>query len=235
MKHLLLFTEWILVFRRVSMPKGHFDIKLLDSRDLTDEDFHRAQKDGSIDDLLDNLEVKEHYSNSNQITHLVPGWLYYHAFGISPGIGETAASGNLFHYVMLCTDTEEPTYDMSEWNPDLYVWAIRPLGDVADAEIKRPASAIRGHQLTVEPNSTGRRSITDVHKYLWTPNQCVSNEIRTVKICSTNEGSDYWYYYDEINLMTQFRIKDSNGNPQTIAKTANEVLLIQWTLTMKSI
>jgi hypothetical protein len=218
--------------------KGHYNVKLLSAGGFSDEDFHAAIKNGTIDDMLDSLDVLEEYDHDNQLLHLLSGSLFYRIFNApAPSSGHVVSDGNMLHYVCLCTDTEEPTYSISEWWNDLIYGGgvIAPNGNSADTDVKRPSSAARTHQVVVEPNASGLRAVYDVQRWLWTPSQGNSSSIRTLKLCATNDNTDVWYYLDEVINMSQTRLKDSNGNPVTLTKTSSEVLLVQWTLTMKSI
>jgi hypothetical protein len=101
--------------------------------------------------------------------------------------------------------------------------------------VKTPSTAIRGHKLTVEEDASGLRAAHDVQTWLWLPTAIVSSTISEFKITATDDVSDGWYVYDECRTTVRTRLKDENGVGQTIAKTTNEVILAQWTLTMKII
>lgn len=216
--------------------KGHYNIKLLNAQGLSDEDFHNAQKNGTIEELLANLEIIKEFDHSNQLSHHIAGNVFWRLFGApNPSAGVTIQDGNYFHYMGFGNSAAEYDYTFSEYSGDLYNLFIRPNGNVADADIKRTSAAIRTHQVLVEPDATGLRAVYDVHRFLWTPGQVNSSEIREVKWASTDDQGDGWYWNDECRTTSRTRIKDSNGNPYTITKTSSEVILVQWTLTMKSI
>ena len=87
------------------MPKGHLNIKLLDANGLTDEDFHTAEKDGSLDELLASLDVVREFDHSNQLTQHIAGGLFQHIFG-APTVSTTYGpqSGVFFCYAGFSTD-----------------------------------------------------------------------------------------------------------------------------------
>jgi hypothetical protein len=214
--------------------KGHYNVQLLNARGLSDRDFNIAQKDGTIDELLDGLEIIEEYDHDNQLSHYMAGELFYRLFG-APTVGADIQDGNIFHYMGFGTDPAEYDYSFTEYNLYMLDMFVSPNGDSADSDIKRTSAAVRTHQVIVEEDATGLRAAHDIQRYLWTPSQANSTDIREIKFASTNSASDVWYYADECRTIARTRIKDANGNPQTIAKTSNEVILVQWTITMKSI
>jgi hypothetical protein len=218
------------------MPKGHINLKVLNCKGLKDEDFEAAQKDGTIDNLLGSLEVMQEFDHDNQLSHHLAGNLFWRIFGApNPTSGVTVADGNMLHYIGFGTSSTEYDYSFDEWNGDIWQLVITPLGDTLQADFKNMSGAIRTHRVVVEEDATGLRAARDIHRWLWFPTHCVSNAIREFKVLSTDDTSDTWYYYDEVRTLSRVRIKDENGVPQTIAKTTNEVLLLEWTLTMKII
>lgn len=214
--------------------QGHYNIKLMNSRGLSDEDFNRAQKSGTIDELLDSLDVVKEFDQKNQLTHYMAGTLFNQIFG-APSVASRIQTGNFFHYIGFGNDTGEYDYSYNDYNNYMLSLFVSPNGNAVDVDVKRTSAAIRTHQVIVEPNSSGLRAAYDVHRFLWTPSQVISSEIREVKFASTQDQSDGWYYSDECRTISRIRIKDANGNPQTIAKTADEVILVQWTFIIKSL
>lgn len=217
------------------MPKGHINLKLLDAGGRGDKDFITAQKDGTLDELLEKLTVLEEYDHSNQISHYVAGQLFYEIFG-APGISSNIQTGNSFHYVGFGNSATEYDYSFTEYIENLASGMVPyTVVNVTDFNCKRMSTGIREHKLTVEPSATGLRAAHDAHTWLWLPTAIISDAIREFKITATDDQGDGWYVYDECRTTVRTRIKDANGVPQTISKTTNEVLLLQWTITMKII
>jgi hypothetical protein len=217
------------------MPKGHINVKLLDAGGLGDADFIAAQRNGTLDELLESLSVKREFDHSNQLSYAVSGHLFHQIFG-APDIGHDIQNGNLFHYVGFGNSTTEYDYTFTEYTANMWQ-AFEPYiyNGTAYFEVKTPSTAIRGHKLTVEEDASGLRAAHDVQTWLWLPTAIVSNTISEFKITATDGEGDGWYVNDGCRTTVRTRLKDENGVGQTIAKTTNEVILAQWTLTMKII
>lgn len=218
------------------MPKGHVNIKLLNARGLGDEDFIAAEKDGTLEELLQSLDVVKEFDHSNQISHAVAGHFFHQVFG-APDIGYNIADGNTFRYVGFGNSTTEYDYSFTEYTGDMWQ-GFEPyqFADVANFNVKQcGGGAVRSHRVVVEEDATGFRAAHDINTWLWLPTAIVSNTISEFRITATDDATDVWYVYDECRTTVRTRLKDANGVPQTIAKTTNEVILAQWTLTMKII
>jgi len=213
--------------------EGHFKISLLNSKGLNDNDFIVAKKNNKVLDLINSLELKENIIHSNLVLQTLPHWFFHSAMGgprlpsgFEYSVYTTSGLGSI---CLLSTDTE-PDYDI----PYTYIYAdVHSVSDSVDTS--------HGGKLFIEDNIANsetnliftRESIFLRNKFLYLPNEAISSNIKSIGVywCSIVDSSTS----HNRGLFARIRLKDSDGNNTTIVKTADEVLLVEYTLTFTSV
>lgn len=208
--------------------QGHFDLYLLNSGRLTDEDFAQARREGHLNSLLEGLPIDEEVHCSNQVTHMFTIALFRKAFGHGFPDGAYPMErgvGVVLHNITLAYDATQPAY--TDWWGGYNTIHNTPYSvNTGNAGKRFIGYDIERHQ-DVDPN--GREGVFTWHRWLYSPSQVVSNQIRTVNVfwCETVRDG-----IEEKGYVARVRLKDAGGNPVTLNKSASQTLLIQYTFTL---
>ncbi len=209
---------------------GHFKISLLNSKGLKDEDFIIAKKNNKIFDLINSLESKKNIAHGNMITQILPAWVFYAAMGglrpPTPYFYEATTAAGLSFICLLSTDSE-PSYDVT------FSTNYSNLHNVTDS-VDTTYGAKRFIEDDISDsdcdlNST-RESLFFRSSFLYLPNEAISSNIKSIGVFWARDADCLPYNYTNWGPFARIRLKDSDGNNTTIVKTADEVLLVEYTL-----
>lgn len=218
--------------------QGHFDLTLMDAGGFKDEDFLRAQEDGTIGQMLDSLKVEQKCVGENQVFDHFAETIFFHLMSgpavSSPyDVGSTAAAylGSL----VVSTYDSEPTYTESE--SYLFVRNVHNVGSSANVTTggKRfIEDDIIDPDIIVDPG--GREAIIIRSKFLYLTTEGNSNNIRSLAIWfDTNADLVPTSASRSFGIAARIRLKDAGDNPTIINKTSSQVLLVEYTFTLFSI
>jgi len=224
------------------MYEGRFDLQLRGAKGLTDRDFEKAQQDGYIMDLLNDLPLEKVLTTKNMIFHWLSVYLHYKLMqGGSPGSPWSKTDGGpeaYFAFVLLMdTDGEPAYYGENAWYYDSYSYqSIHSQPGTVDGSAG--AKRFEEDQISdwaIWEDTGGREAIYFRNRWLYTPTQANSSTIRSLGIYFFSNGDDtYRDYYEAIARGGRVRLKDTGGNPVTLSKNSNQVLLVEYTFSFVS-
>lgn len=211
------------------MILGHFDLTLKSAVGLDDTVFIEAQKNGSLQQLLDGLHTDAEYHTDNLVTDAIVPYTGFLLFGAT-GVGEIVnfnTSSAFFGSVCLLTTDSEPTYmDWDHVNNE-FVSPSNVSGSANTSSGGKVFEEEASEAADIRSDPGGREAVWYRERWLYLPSQAASTNIRSIAVAAvrsaTNTGSDY-----RINRMARVRIKDAGGNPIIVAKTTSQVLLLEY-------
>lgn len=226
------------------MITGHFELTLKNADGLQDEDFHEAQRQGKLQELLDGLRTDATYGTDNLLFDIMVPWLGYWLFGgtvpnpwMSLGL---STSVSLFGGICLLTVDSDPDYQ-SEWNRT----NAGTLGEhVAISNLTSSSNSVSGGKMFVQETSetfdirsdpNSREAIYYRERWLFLPLEAVSANIRSIGVYTSSAAAGAGSSMDYHIRSGRVRIKDSGGNPIIINKANNQVLLVEYKVTFVSI
>lgn len=223
------------------MFQGRLKTTLLDSGPMVDADFDRAIREGRAMELLGELDRRLELDQSNLIfDHFVP-WCYYRCGWSSAGappdpFQEWSGSGaSYFSFIILTTYTSEPSY--TEYNGSVnYYDPIHTMPGTVDSSAG--AKRFVNDQIEAWDLSSaadGREQLTFRNRWLYLPSQAVSSNINSLDIYFNRDCTDVTAYAEDKSRSGRIRFKDSGGNPITINKSSNQVLLLEYNWSMISL
>lgn len=222
------------------MFKGHFDLQLMGAGGLSDADFDAATRERRIMDLLVTLPVHEKVGTDNRIFHRMSSYIFNHLFqggDITDPFDYGGSNAAALAFVSLVSTDGEPPYDGEDW------WRYNNYGydniqSVPDNVGGNPSKRFEEDQITpweVWEDTSGRESIHFRNRWLYLPSEANSSTIRSLGIYFASDGDDtYRGYSDGFAKIGRVRLKDSGGNPVTLSKNVNQVLLIEYTFSLVS-
>lgn len=226
---------------------GAFDIQLKDAKGLTDADFLalKAESPEQYRKLLADLPVLGEYQAQNQVFDNVVAYLFQHSFLTSPGAA-LPYSRTFFESalarIQLMSTSSTPTY--TEFDNDQFIEPRFQAGSTPASDISNSKRFLiddvedelvyKKADLAIF-NGDLQEALYFRSRFVWLPSEGVASDIRSIGIFfSDNHGAagnvGQWY-----GRTARTRITDSGGNPQTINKTVNQVLQIQYTFGLVSI
>jgi len=217
--------------------RGHFDLALMDACGLKDEDFEKARQDGTIEELLAGLPVKRKVRTDNLVHDNFAAYCFNRNMSgpdiTDPfdfvGAGDWSALG----FMSLQTTDDEPGYTDLDYDQSIGIQSAGAPAAAASTGAKRFVDdAILAPEIVVDPN--GREAVISTHKFLWTPLQGVSSNIRSPTVFFDERNSDTVGACRRASI-ARVRLKDSAGNPTILTKNSNEVLLVEYTFTLVSV
>lgn len=222
------------------MFQGHFDLHLKDCRGLTDADFDRAIKEGCIDDVLKDLPLERTVKTDNMIF----SWLAAHLFSRLFQGGDVTnpwdygdSNAAYFAFILLMNSDSEPSYTEQWWRWDSYYQQYMAEQD-GTVDASSAAKRFEEDQISdwiIWQDTDGREAIHFRNRWLYTPSQAISSDIRSLGIYAHTDGDDTWRdYYHFMARSGRVRLKDTGGNPIILSKNTNQVLLVEYTITMVS-
>lgn len=224
------------------MQEGILETTLLDSGSLADADFDLAIKEGRINEMLAGLgEPRLKLRNKNLVfDHWVPYSYYWGGWssaGSPPGpFHQSAGSGHSYlGFICLLNYTSEPTY--TEYSGEEHYWD--PIHTAAGS-VDTSAGAKRFEEDQIEQwviwsDAGGKEKVSFRNRWLYLPNQAVSSVINSLGVFFHDDATSVTSSGREFSRAARIRFKDSGGNPITINKTGNQVLLIEYTFSLISV
>lgn len=234
------------------MLQGHMSLQRFDARGLRKAEIDAGIKAMGLDRFLETVHKNGHWEGKNRILVPFARSLYY-ADGHSTSNGgwlnapdpgnyyNTLITGHLW-CVLLATTSTEPAVTESystQFNngntnyipfPDRCVngyWKRFDSDGPVDVQVYKDA---------------GGRELAKIRQtFMWYPGECTSSQIRSVCVYGgyqhsytvADPGFPTPTYYDyRVTRLARWRVKDAGGVPVTLVKLDQEVLLLQYTLTM---
>lgn len=219
--------------------QGHFDLTLMDAGGFKDEDFLRAQKDGTIGQMLDSLKVEQKCVGKNQVFDHFAETMFIHLMSgpaVSFPFGNGGTNAAYLGSLVLSTYDSDPTYTETE----TYGIFTRTVHNVGSSANGSTAGKRFIEDDIIDPDiitdTGGRESIIIRSKFLYLTTEGNSNNIRSLAIwydtdadLSPTDSSREW------GIAARIRLKDAGDNPTIINKTSSQVLLVEYTFTLTSI
>lgn len=222
--------------------QGRFNISLMGARGLKDQDFDQAVREGRIDDLLKELPVEQQFLNQhNRIMDNMAGYFLDNLFslgncGYPYYTRQDAPPEAALAFITLLTTDGEPTYT-EDWGiegSNSYL----PLHNVYETAGALTGKRFEEDEITpweLWSDTTGRNAIHFRNRFLYTPSQAVSSNIKSVGIFFHEDGDGTGSYWVARARIGRVRIKDAGGNPVTLNKLASQVLLVEYTFSLVAV
>lgn len=205
-----------------------------DINELIAENHHRG--DGSALDaaVAKYMRRKQHCEGNNQLVVPLSGKLYYRTFALANPGGQATADGNYFHAIYLANDSTDPIWSDGQ-TQGFTTWTAMSgqVGSSAKLIINGTSQPKETSVGAAGPDQ--RRYIQVRMKFAWTPSQANVSNILSVKIAGPDTTNEYDAGSQFRNTYMRHRLKDSGGNPDTISKTSDDILIIEWILRVVSI
>lgn len=218
--------------------EGKFNVDLLNARGFCDADFEAARREGVIKQLLSELPLEQRCpANKNRIMDNMAGYQLDFLFSMPAcsdtfNLGGSAAAALAF--ICLLTYDSEPTYTE--------VWSWETSGTnmhnvTGTAATGSAAKRFEEDQITpweIWADTSGREAVYFRNRFLYTPSEGVSSDIRSIGIYHSENGDSTGGYYISQARVGRVRLKDAGGNPIILNKTGNQVLLVEYTFALIS-
>jgi hypothetical protein len=225
---------------------GLFNLSLRDAGGFSDEDFKQASRRGKLEEMLDGLEVQQDGITANTVLNWVAHDLWPYAF-VKHMTSPWSNSGNacgptgdrpfydvgadtcVFDSLVITDDATEPAVDDAQCGfYDYNAGAIRISSGAWKFFLNEDVGTTQ-----VWSDGDGRQAVHYRTRFLFLPSEAVANSIRSINIYAAeghdNSGGAYR------GLVARARLKDAGGTPITISKTANQVLLVDYTFSLVSV
>lgn len=206
---------------------GRFDIYVQDAGDLKDEDFVQAEKEGRLNQLLDEMPVAQEAHGENTLTHMIVVAYFRKLFTGFPNAAYPMERANtsIFHHITVLNWSDEPYFNYwMSYNGYIH----NPSGNVNSSNAGKRFVA-HDIELLCDTDPSGREAVFMRERWLYLPSQVVSNSIRSIGV--------YWSEYindtgnEDRGMVAWVRMKDAGGMPLTLNKSSSQTLLIQYTVT----
>lgn len=212
--------------------RGHFEVELINSGKLRDEDFLLTPR-GELSSLLSSLDVVKRVEGWNQCNDMLAGSILETVLS-GPDIDSpykywTIGTGGL---ASINVENRDPELTYTEWTsiPGYLYEPGYPVG-TGDSGKRFIEDDVLSHAIEAYQNS--REEVWFRSRWLYLPSQIVCGNIKSI-------GYFYGQYASQTSYQSRatygrFRLKDSNGNPITISKSSSQVLLVQMKLIFASV
>jgi len=214
--------------------QGKFDLTLLDADGIKDADFQRAKADGKLDDLLGKLQVAQQaHGISNRLFDNLAGYLLDHVFqgpqAANPYYQNPGVASALAHITLLSTDADTTSYTEQ-------VDSFGTLHNTTDSvDVVAAGKRFIIDEVSpyvVHPDPAGREQLIFRSRWLYLPSEAISAAIKSIGL---------YYATDAIltgnisrSRIGRVRLKDNLGTPITLAKTASQSLLVEYSYSLLS-
>lgn len=221
------------------MISGHFDLELINAKGLVDRDFDRAVQGGYINDLLGDLPLNRKVSSNNRVFDNMAGHYLDKLFSMpdcaDPYYWSAAAGYTAFTFITLLSTDGEPTYT-EDWMDTGYVSIHNAVGTVDDATAGKKFITDQITPYSLWEDTGGREAIHFRNRWLYTTTQANSSVIRSIGIFFSADVSMTWSSSSSYRIarIGRVKLKDSGGNPVTLSKNSNQVLLVEYTYSLVS-
>jgi hypothetical protein len=220
------------------MLQGQMNLQRFDARGLTKEEVQAGIDALGLDRFLQEIHKNGHWEGKNRILTNLARCLYYSGGNTtsnggwlnapSPGsaLGNSTNPGLAF--ITLHTTSTEPvvteSYSTGGYN------AQPP--DTINPEKRFDTDGIVDVELFKDP--TGKESAIIRQKFMWLPGEATSSSIRSIAVYGAGSDATPPAGYLDMTRFARWRIKDSGGNPVTLSKLDQEVLLLTYSLILYS-
>jgi hypothetical protein len=215
---------------------GLFNISILDAGNLSDNDFLIAKKNGCLKDLISGLNLENSVCVKNRIFDNLAGRLLDKLFSLSncawpyyyeDGSNRTAALG----FICMLTTDNEPTYTEDSTGSSWNIHNVSGSANSSSGGKRFISDQLFSYSIWVDSD---REEVIFKNSFLYLPTQCVSDNIKSIGI---------YYRYDATNSTSgmytgrlgRVKIKDGSGIPQTLSKTINQVMFVEYTFSLVSV
>lgn len=225
------------------MIQGHIDLQRFDARGLTREEIDAGIKAMGLDRFLKEVHKNGHWEGKNRVLAAFARCMYY-ANGAAtneggwlnapnPGDFYNTSSRPLLWGVLLATTSTEPA--VNEWwsQNNSYNWTP-PDAVTSQYDALKRFNTDGPIDVEVYKDPNGKEGAHVRQKFLWYPGEATSSSIRSVVLYGSEGDSGYGGVYEDKARICRWRIKDSGGNPVTLSKLSQEVLLLQYTFSIYS-
>lgn len=212
--------------------QGHFDLRLMETPKLTREVIDAVRREGgdpAVEEYLRRFPVDGEWKTKNMIFQPSPAFLFYRAMSGPSVPNSMTGNGGILLAIVLSPEAAEPVYTD-------YAWVISPHTNAVYSVTTDGTSykyfidnCIVTPDIKSDPH--GRESIYIKCKWLYLPGEATSDQIKSIGVW----GSGGWSIAAYCGRTGRVRIKDSGGNPVTIAKAATKSFLVEYTFTMPSL
>jgi hypothetical protein len=204
-----------------------------------DADFERAMKAGKLDHLLLEVGVQQKVETDNMLfDNLAPALFYRAGFSGCPTppnyFQDWSGSGSGLWIIFLSTYTHEPSYqedyDMDYWS----TFHNLPSSVNGSSAAKR---IINDHAYPSEVwcDPGGRQQIFFRDRWLYLPTEGYSNNICSLMIVWYQNITATSSYQVNKRHVGRVRLKDQDGEPVRLNKTAYQAMLVEYTFSMASV
>lgn len=225
------------------MLQGHVDLQRFDARGLGKEEIQAGIKAMGLDRFLKEIHKNGHWEGKNRILAALARCLYYSQGSTTTNGGwlnapdpgnyyNTSANPFLWAALLASTATEPAVNEWFSQN-NSYNWTP-PDAVTSQYDALKRFNTDGVVDVEVFKDPSGKEASHVRQKFMWYPGEATSSSIRSVVIYSSEGNSGYGGIYEDKARVARWRIKDSGGNPVTLSKLAQEVLLLQYTLTFYS-
>lgn len=224
--------------------QGRFDITKKNAGGLLDADFAKAQREGWLAELLDELPTVQKVQTNNRIFDNMAGFILDKLFSLS-NCGnyyyETDDGGpSALYAIGLSTDGSATDNYQEDWSKHNSYNDNQNLSQFGTSVISSGATkrfAQDGVESWVVESAADREAITYKDKWLFTPQSFSSTSIKSIEIWFVSDGNTGLTdidYGDAAGKIGRVRLKDSEGNDVTLTKNTSEIVLVEYTFTLVS-
>jgi len=178
---------------------------------------------------LQRYEEVGKWSTDNLIYGVTPSYLYYHAWSGATPWGAFPTRNCLLRWMVLTSTATEVSYMGEETNQYNYS-DPSTVPDIVSSNAWLDFNSVLNAQWEIAVDADGREAVVGNFKFLFLPGIGTSSEIRSLTLW---QHSSYSYQYRQ--RIGRVRVKDSNGVPVTLNKTAVRSLLVQYLVTLPTI
>ena len=222
------------------MLGGQVSLWKYDVGTLSETKIRDGIKDKGLDSFFSKYtKPRGHWQGKNRILVGTPRSLYY---GSSTVVGYLNAPSSGNYYVTLgyqlwcCGFTSTDSEPSSTEAQSILSRAVSTFPTNRIQQAKRfVTNGIT--DINVFADSNNRECAVIQQLFLWYPGELVSSALRSVFVaaCSTDQDPNVDPGVNiSLTLLARWRIKDSGGNPVTLTKQDQEVLLLQYSLLLYS-
>ena len=204
---------------------------------LTDADFQKAMQQDCLDKLLADLPISQQVKAvSNRLFDNMASYLFFRLFTGAPNPSNIYSQGGnaaaaLASICLQTTDAETDSYteDIQGFT------SIHALPDTVNNQTagKRfVEDGIRAFEIQTDPGALGRQAISFTNRWLYTPSQGISQDIRSIGIIAASDADHT--VGASVGRIGRVRLKDDAGRNIILHKGDDEVLMVQYTCTLVS-
>ena len=216
---------------------GYFDCSVMDARGLQDEDFAQARRDGEIMSLLGELPVEQRAFGRNRIFDNMAGYLLHELFSLpncaSPYYNNDG-SGNaaLSFLCLMTTDSDTTDYQENSTQSQISMHAVSGTANASSGAKRFEEDQITGW--TTWSDAGKRQAVYFRNRFLYSPTQGASNNIRSIGLFFNSDGDSTGTYSIDFGRLGRIRLKDAAGVPIIMNKTSSQVLVVEYTFALVS-